>query len=263
MKYKTAPQVVPLSDITQPGKPMRTGIDEAQFMELVESIERNGLINPITVRKSKGGYEIVAGHRRYLALQELNWEEAPCQVITDKNVSTESVKFHENLVREDVKITDEAEHMRALMEERDLSEGDIANMIGKSKSYVYERLKILDYDDRLYYLVDEGKIKHSIARELNKIEDPNVRDAYINYVLDGGATVDMVKQWAQRANATQQGEPAPAEPEEPAGQAQPFHEHTVTCEITGQQLKQSETTLMRVSLEVYERLKQDAAQANS
>jgi len=187
--------VLPLEQINEPVLPIRSDMDHDRFNELCESIRSIGLIEPIVVKKDKKKYEVVAGHRRYLACRALNTGKINCVLIGSKDADMEAVKFAENVVREDVHPIDEAVFLASVMKRDKVDVEVMAEKMNKSTSYVWERLQILDYPDKLKDAFKNGVIKFSAARELFKIKDVAGLERYLEHTIESGASSGVVKRW--------------------------------------------------------------------
>lgn len=198
---------VDMSKIREPKLVARTKISKESLEELAESIASEGLIHPVKLKTVRGGYEIVAGHRRFLAHKMLNKKTIPAEIDSIVAKSAETMKLHENMFREDLTPIDEAYTYKELKSKQNLSDKQIANMVKKSESYVQQRLAILNYPDSLYSALVEDKITFSAARELVRITDERVLNDYVYHAALSGITPKVAKQWAddwyrnQQANA--------------------------------------------------------------
>lgn len=192
--------IIKIEDIVGPKLPIRTGMDQERFDELCESIKRLGLIEPIVVKKKGRKFEIVAGHRRYLACKNLEMKTINAVLIGNLDADTEAVKFAENMVREEVHPVDEAVFLRAIMNNEKIDEYKLADKLGKSKTYIFDRLMILEYPDILKSAFLAGKVNYSHCRELRKIKDLEGLETYLNHAIDSGASCNVIKQWVSDYN---------------------------------------------------------------
>lgn len=119
---------------------------DAGIAELAASIKANGLANPLTVRKTAKGYELIAGHRRYEACMVAGLLRAPCYVRDVSDAAAEDLLVVENLQRKDLSPLEEAESVRRMME-HGRSHEEIAAATGKSVRWVYRRAKLSDLSD--------------------------------------------------------------------------------------------------------------------
>lgn len=154
-----------------PYQPRKT-FNEESLKELSESIKEHGVIQPIIVKKSIKGYEIVAGERRYRASKLAGKETIPAIIreFTDKQMM--EIAVLENLQRENLNVIEEAEAYKTLMTNLNLTQEQVAKRVGKSRSHITNLLGILTLPSEVKTLVKENKITMGHARALSKIEDP-------------------------------------------------------------------------------------------
>jgi len=187
---------VALRDIKEPEYVARTKMDKDALEELTEDIRQNGLINPITLKREKKHFEVVAGHRRFTALKRLKWTTVDAMVIKGTPLEMELVKLSENLKRDDLSDLEEALFYQRLKELGVKTNKMIGKKAGKSESYITQKLAILKYPDCLYQAIAEKKISFSAARELVRITDVIVLRDYVGHAVESGCTPAVAKQWA-------------------------------------------------------------------
>ena len=160
---------ISIDSLIEPVDPQRTVISSEGIEELARSIERVGIISPITVIPRGEKYEVVAGHRRYLAAKMTHLAIIPCIVMYPGEVDETETKIHENLYRENINSADEAEFYEKLITLKGLSIHEIAEKTGKSASYIRGRLDLLEGDPLVMEALRDDQINISVAQELNKI----------------------------------------------------------------------------------------------
>ena len=149
-----------------PAQP-RTHFDEAALCELAESIRSRGVIQPIVVRPLAGGrYQIVAGERRWRAVQKAQLHEIPAIVreLDDREVT--ALALIENLQREDLNPVEEARAYRRLADEDGMTQAEIAGLVDKSRSHVANMQRLLELPDDVLGLVAAGGLSMGHARAL-------------------------------------------------------------------------------------------------
>lgn len=163
-------RIVPLEQLRRnEGQPRRT-FDPEAIAQLAADIEAHGLLNPITVVELEDGtYQIIAGERRYRALQHLEAQEAPVRVVSPDSVRV--VQLAENLQREDLPILEEAHALRELKDELGLSLRALAERLNLSKSYVDRRIRVPDWPDELQNLLKERPGLFSRLDEIAAVKD--------------------------------------------------------------------------------------------
>jgi ParB family chromosome partitioning protein len=146
----------------------------AELDELAASLRERGIIQPIVVRSVRGvpdNYEIIAGERRWRAAQRAGLHEVPVVVIEATDAEALQLAIIENVQRADLNALEEAEGYRALMEEFHNSQEDIARIVGKSRSYIANTLRLLKLPDAVKDHIQTGKLTAGHARML--IGEPN------------------------------------------------------------------------------------------
>jgi len=158
MKY------VPLAQVKKSETNTRKHIDEVKLAELTESIKARGVINPILIRPVKGNFEVVCGERRYLAALKAGLKEIPAFIREMTDMEALEFQIIENLQREDVHPLEEAEGYEVLMKKHGCKTvDDLAAKVGKSKGYIYGRMKLCELipENRKYFY--SGKFSPSVS----------------------------------------------------------------------------------------------------
>lgn len=157
----------------------RRRFDDASIEELANSIKQHGLIQPILVRALPGQdnqFEIVAGERRWRAAQRAQLHEVPVIIRELDDETTLEIALIENLQREDLNPLDEAQALRQLMDEFGHSHEKIAEMLGKSRSFVSNTIRLTDLSGPVAALVAEGKLSAGHARALLTLDSDDQQD---------------------------------------------------------------------------------------
>lgn len=150
----------------------RREFDEKALAELADSIREHGLIQPILVRPLiSGGYQIVAGERRYRASRMAGLTEVPVTIRELTDEETMELALIENLQRENLNPLEEALGYKSLMDEYNMSQEQVSKAVGKSRSAVANILRLLNLPDEVTALVKEGKISAGHGRALLAFED--------------------------------------------------------------------------------------------
>ena len=147
----------------------RTIFDENKLNELAMSIKKNGIIQPIAVRKSKSTkepYEIVAGERRWLAAQKAGLHEVPIVIMDLNDSETLEVAIVENIQREDLNVIEEAKGYKILNEEFGYDQDKIAKFMSKSRSHVSNTLRLLNLPKDIIAMIEQGELTAGQARPL-------------------------------------------------------------------------------------------------
>ena len=170
--------------------------------ELAESIRQNGVFQPIIVRKSKiKGYELVAGERRLRASKLAEKETIPAIVRDYSEETMIQIAVVENLQRENLKPLDEAMAYRTLMDSLKLKQEEVANRVGKSRSYVADFLRLLTLPVPVQELVQSGELSAGTCTYFTWIKRPNER-CYrsAKKAVKEGLTVRALEQLVQSIN---------------------------------------------------------------
>ena len=162
---------IPLNDIrSNPYQPRKT-FDEEALNELADSIKEYGVVEPIIVKKSIKGYEIVAGERRTKAAKLAGLTSIPAIVKDFTDNEMQEIALLENIQREDLNPIEEAESINAIISARGLTQEEFAKKFGKSRSYITNLLGILKLPDEVKEMVKDKSISMSHARSLSKLDD--------------------------------------------------------------------------------------------
>lgn len=211
-------QRIRLRDIRpNPYQPRRTFNDQ-ELADLESSIRTNGLLQPVTVRPVPGGkgFELVAGERRLRAAGRLGWAEIPALVreIDDRALLT--LALVENLQRSDLDPLEEAEGYQRLIDEFDLTQQQVADVVGKDRSTVANMLRLLGLPAAVRRLVQEDEISLGHARALLALgDDGAITDLARRIVAEGLTVRDVEREVRDRGKTARRtrrsGAPRPAE----------------------------------------------------
>ena len=176
-----------------PYQPRKT-FDEEALNELAESIKEHGVIQPIIVKKSIKGYEIVAGERRYRASKLAGKETIPAIIREFTDDQMMEIAVLENLQRENLNAVEEAEAYLSLMNKLNLTQEEVAKRVGKSRSHITNLLGILSLPSDVKELVKENKISMAHARTLSKIEDTEKIELLVDKIINEKMSVRDLEQ---------------------------------------------------------------------
>ena len=188
-------QEIPLELIDRPSRPIRESIDPEQVRELAESIKEIGLQQPIIVIPINSRYKVVAGDRRLLAHKIINEKtiKAIVKDLTEKEIVI--IRATENLQRADLNPIEEARIYSDLKEKHGMTRHEIAKKMGKSPPHIESRLKLLELPEKLQDAVGKKRMQTTVALELMKIQDIEMRDYYLEYALANGITFKVAQEW--------------------------------------------------------------------
>lgn len=165
--------------------------------ELAASIREVGLLQPPVVRKMAGGYELIAGQRRLLALAMLGWDTVECIIIGTDDETAGLMTITENLQRADLNPVEEAVGFEELKQTTGWSDSEIALKVGKRREYVTRARSLLDLDEDTMGAVARKELSPSHAYELRRIEDPERRAYWRHWTVEYGATVNQLRDWVK------------------------------------------------------------------
>ena len=175
----------------------RKVFDAEKLQELANSIKKHGVFQPIIVKKSIKGYEIIAGERRYKASQLAGKETIPAIVrdFTDENMM--EIALLENLQRENLNSIEEATAYQKLLASLKVTQEELANKLGKSRSHITNMLGLLELPEEVKNLIAEEKITMSHARVLSKMKDKDEIINLANKIVDENLNVRAIEQASQ------------------------------------------------------------------
>lgn len=220
---------VSLDLILEPKNSARTVIALEGLEELSKSICAVGVLQPISVRKSGSKYEIVAGHRRYLASRMAGKADIPAVIISADEMNTDMIRLHENYCREDLNPVDEAKYFQGLKERYGWSVREIAVFISKSESYVVARMQFLGADERVVAALEGGQISISQAREILAAESEKVIGELLRVTIENGATVNSIRVMRQSYESLNAGHTPPGGSSSAAASSYEVEKHLIKC----------------------------------
>ena len=177
---------IKISDLRPNPYQPRKVFDEAALNELAESIKEHGVFQPIIVKKSIKGYEIIAGERRVKASKIAGLEEVPAIVREFNDTQMMEIALLENLQRENLTAIEEAEAYKKLQDTLILTQEELAKRLGKSRSHITNMLGLLTLPENIQSDINEKKISMAHARVLSKLEDENQQKELEQKVIDEG-----------------------------------------------------------------------------
>ena len=202
---------IPVGDITPNPNQPRVHFDEETLAELTASIQQIGVLQPILVRPTEDGYELIAGERRWRAAGRAGLAMIPAVVReTDDEASIEQALV-ENLHRQDLTPLEEAAAYQQLLEDFELTHEQLADRVGKSRSAITNTLRLLGLPPGIQHLLADGKLSAGHARALLATPDRALQESLAKQAADEGWSVRAVEE-AVKAGG---GEPVPTDAPEP------------------------------------------------
>ncbi len=202
MEDSGGPRVLRLSEIEPNPDQPRKDFDEETISELAQSILQNGLIQPIVVRNAdaNGYYRIIAGERRWRASKIAGLTEVPVIIMDVDDRKASELALVENLQREDLNPIDEASAYAALMEAYGMTQAEISEKVGKSRSAVANSMRLLELPERVLSYMKKGTISAGHGRALLGLKDPAQIPATAELVASRSLAVRETEELVRRIN---------------------------------------------------------------
>ncbi|MBB6603589.1 ParB/RepB/Spo0J family partition protein [Bacillus pumilus] len=182
-----------------PYQPRKT-FDEDALSDLKESIQQHGVLQPIIVRKSIKGYDIVAGERRFRAAQQAGLTTIPAIVREFSETLMREIALLENLQREDLSPLEEAEAYASLLDHLSVTQEELAKRLGKSRPHIANHLRLLTLPDEVQKLIADGKLSMGHGRTLLSLKNKNKLAPLVKKIVDEGLNVRQVEKLVQQLN---------------------------------------------------------------
>lgn len=206
--FEDEPQVKPAEEIEDlplaevrpnPYQP-RKNFDEKKLTELAESIKENGVLQPIIVRRSVSGYEIIAGERRYRASELAGKATIPAIIRQFDESQMMEVAILENLQREDLTPLEEAQAYEMLQKNLGLTQEEVSKKMGKSRPYITNYLRLLTLPQKTKGLLQRGELSMGQARTLLGLKDKTKIDDLAKRVVKEGMPVRKLEALVSQMN---------------------------------------------------------------
>lgn len=237
---------ISLDLIDEPGGIIRMDIDPAELDDLAQSISEIGLMQPILLAKSEDRFEIVFGHRRYLAHKILGLSaiRSMVRVMTQQEIGL--ARATENISRADLTPFEEATTYHNLINQYGLTLEQVAKKMGKTPGTIKRRMDILRMPPPLQKAVHKKQISMTVAEELWPIADEASLDYYLMFAIENGCTREVARSWAKDWKDTQR---RSRNPDEPGGRVdlspnEPRPSY-VPCDICNQPVDLNTTKFLR------------------
>lgn len=177
----------------------RKRFDNESLEDLAKSIKRYGVIQPIIVNKKDNYYMIVAGERRWRASKLAGLTEIPCIVRNNDDRKNREIALIENIQREDLNPIDKARGFRQLLDEYGLTQQELADIVGISRSALTNTVRLLNLDPRIMKLAEEGKLLECHCRSLMAIDDVEKQYKAALRIIENGETVRDIERKVKNA----------------------------------------------------------------
>lgn len=200
---------LPLGEIApNPNQPRRS-FDQQELDKLARSIAANGLLQPVTVRRTdRDSYQLIAGERRLLACKALGMDKIAAIVVEMPDTDSAVMALVENLHRADLNCFEEAEAIAGLMADGRLTQQQVARMLCRSQPAIANKLRLLRLSPQLRALIVESSLTERHARALLAVEDPDLQMEIAQHVIEAGLNVSATEAYIQRRLRTPAQKPA-------------------------------------------------------
>ena len=174
----------------------RSIFDEEKINELAQTIHTHGMIQPIVIRKieEEERYELIAGERRWRAVQSLEWETIPAIVKNMTDTETASVALIENLQREELTVIEEAIAYEQLLSQHGLTQEALAQRLGKSQSTIANKLRLLKLPSVVQQAILNKEITEGHARALISLKDESLQEEVLGLVIENHLNVKQTEE---------------------------------------------------------------------
>ena len=186
-------QKLKIIDVEPNREQPRRNFDEEALEELSNSIKEYGVIQPIIVTKQDNYYQIVAGERRWRASKKAGLTEIPAIIRDYDKQKNSEIALIENIQREDLNAIEKATAIKELLDTYNLTQQQLADKLGISRSGLANSVRILNLDKRVIDLVKEGKLTEGHCRSLLAINDPEKQYQAAQYIIENGDSVREVE----------------------------------------------------------------------
>lgn len=176
----------------------RKVFDEKALKELAESIKIHGVFQPIIIKKSIKGYEIIAGERRVRASQKAGLTKIPAIIRNFTDEQMMEIALLENLQRENLTSIEEAYAYKAMIEKLSLTQDELATKVGKSRSHITNILGLLRLPKEVQQMVVESKLTMGHARTLSKLDSPEEIKRLANQIINEKISVRSTEELANK-----------------------------------------------------------------
>lgn len=242
-------QTLRITEISPNKSQPRRDFDDGALEALAESIKKHGVLQPILVRPlPTGGYQIVAGERRWRASRMAGLDEIPVYIRELDDKQAAQLALVENLQREDLNPVEEALGYRSLMEQTGATQEEVAKAVGKSRPAVANSLRLLGLSNRILEYVKNGEVSPGHARALLQISDVGEQEAIAQKIKRGELTVRQTEELVKKA---------PKKPENPPKKRESiYHEVELALRETAGRVctvKENKSGGGTVSIEFYDK----------
>ncbi|MCI9551801.1 MAG: ParB/RepB/Spo0J family partition protein [Oscillospiraceae bacterium] len=189
---------LPVAEIRPNPRQPRRDFPPGELAELALSISQVGVLQPLTVRRTPGGWELIAGERRLRAAQLAGLLRVPCLPMEADSDASALLALVENLQRQDLTVWEEAAALRQLIDRHHLSQEEAAQRVGKSQSAVANKLRLLKLPEDVIATLRSHRLTERHARSLLRLGSPEAQRAALEEILKRGLNVAQTEVYIDR-----------------------------------------------------------------
>ena len=189
---------VDINDIKPNNAQPRMHFDETKLAELANSIKANGVIQPLIIRESTNGYELVAGERRWRASRLAGLNKVPCIVRNFDDRQNAIVAIIENMQREDLNPIEEAKGLKAMTEKYGFTQEQVSTSLGRSRTYIANSIRLLKLPEEIQQYVSEGQMSAAHGRTIINIPDKQKQKEVADRIIRNDLSVRATEKLAER-----------------------------------------------------------------
>ncbi|MBN1320186.1 MAG: ParB/RepB/Spo0J family partition protein [Thermoleophilia bacterium] len=189
---------LPVNAIRRNPRQPRRAFDAATLDELATSISAVGVVQPVIVRQVDDGYELIAGERRWRAAQKAGFTAVPAIVRTASDVESLELALVENVVRQQLNPVDEAFALRVLLEDLGVTQESLAARVGKSRSAIANKIRLLDLPSAVQDLLTSGSLSEGHGRALLGLSERGRQLQLARRIVEKGLSVRQVEEEVRR-----------------------------------------------------------------
>lgn len=191
---------ISVNDIVPNKNQPRENFDEDNLLSLAESIEENGLIQPIIIKKLGDKYELIAGERRLRAVKLLDMEKIPAIIRDIDDKKSAKLALIENIQREDLTPVEEALAYKNMIENYNVTQKELSKSIGKSRPYISNTIRLLDLDEQVLDHINNNLISIGHGKAILALDDKETQRKLAKEIMDKGLSVRETERIIKKIN---------------------------------------------------------------
>jgi len=224
---------VPIDSIVEKRSSLREIYTDEGMGELVESIRANGVVEPVLVAEVAGGYRVIAGTRRVACAEIAGLATVPAIIVQASERWQLAAMWAENSARVDINPLDLGRFIHSMMREKNLSQLEISEVLGKSVPWVSLRLGIVGWPEDVRQAVGQFEIGFGVGRELSMVTSDGARRGLLRAAVQSGCTVRQAQEWRRSWEREQEHKAERSGAEGREGEERRPRDDRRTCEICG------------------------------